>query len=401
MKFRYQARTKTGEVQIGIVEASSKEAALNLLQKHQLYVTFLEEEKEKPFLKKRIKIFAKISRRDITLFTKQIAIMFQSGVSLTESLRALAEQTRNPDFKEKISKIADEVEGGMPFSQALSKHPQAFSSFYVEMIRSGEAAGKLSEVLKALAEGQERDYLFYSKLKGAMIYPTLVLFVFLMIFTALIYFVLPSLEGVLEELGKEPPLLTKFIFFVSGFLKKWGWILILAFFGFLVFLRHYLKTLEGRKTFDHFILKIPIINSLARKIFLSRLASTLATLLSGGLPVIRSLEITSAVVGNEIYRSIILQTKEEVKRGSKISQVLERYPEEIPPLFVKTVLVGEKTGRLDRSLSNLVSFYQREMDWALEGLVRLLEPAIIVVLGVMVGGLVISILLPLYRVGVF
>lgn len=401
MKFNYQTRTKEGEIQTGIVEAASKEAALNLLYKHGLYVTFLEEA-ALPIYAKRIKIFERISRKDIVLFSRQLSIMFKSEISLVEALGTLANQAKNSDFKEKILKLSEEVEGGTPLSKALSRYPKLFNHFYVSMVKSGEASGKLSGALDYLADHLEREYHLASRIRGAMIYPALVVFVVLAVLFLMMFFVVPHLTEVLEVTGQELPIVTQIVIGLSGFSRKWGWILILglAIFTVIIF-RYYYKTAEGKKFFEKFFLKLPLIGEFLKMVYLSRFAENLSTLISGGLPIAKALEISGEIVGNTVYKEIIFQTRDEVRKGERISSVLQRHPEAFPPMFCQMVLVGEKTGTLEKTLINVVDFYQKEVDRTIDNLLSILEPLLIIFLGLIVAGLMASILLPLYNITAF
>lgn len=398
MKFNYQARTKTGEIQSGVVEASTKEAALTLLQKYGLYVTSLEAAKEPWFLKK-MRIFERITRKDLVLFSRQLAIMFQSNVPPVDTLQTLASQTKNPAFKEKIGKLAEEVEGGTPLSQALALYPALFSPFYISMTKSGEAVGRLPETLNHLADHLEREYHFRSRVIGAMIYPSLVLFVFLVVFVAMIFFIMPQLIEVLEATGQELPLITEIAIAITTFLRNWIFLIILVLFFSIIFIFWYYKTKKGRKFFDRFFLKLPFLGEFLKKIYLSRFAENLSTLISGGLPIAQALEITGEVIGNDLYQKIVFETRDRVRKGEAISSVLKRYPETISPLFIQLTVVGERTGKIGSSLMNIVDFYQKEIDRSLDSLLSLLEPLVIIFLGLLVGGLVGSILIPLYRIG--
>ena len=400
MKFNYQARTKTGEIQAGTVEAPSKEAALTLLHKYGLYVTLLEEIVPLPVYARKIKIFERITRADLVLFSRQLSIMFASKVPLIEALGTLASQTKKTEFREKILKISEEVEGGTALSTALSHHPKIFSPLYISMVRSGEASGKLSEALSYLADHLEREYDLVSKTRGAMIYPAFILVFFLIVITVMLIWVVPQLTKVLEETGQTLPLITQIVIGISKFVRSRGWILIILFLTLAGFIHWYLKTPEGGKFFDRVSLKFPLIGDFLKKTYLSRLAENLSTLISGGLPIARALEITGEVVGNDVYRTIILETRDEVRRGEPISSVLARYPEAFPPVFGQMTLVGERTGTLDTSLMNIVVFYHKEVDRAIDNLLGLLEPILIVFLGLLVALFAISIILPLYQIGV-
>lgn len=397
MKFNYQVRTKKGEVQSGIVEAPSKEAALTLLQRHGFYVTLLEPAEKRPFYAKRIKFFENVSSKDVVIFSRQLAIMFSSRVPLTESLETLSKQETNINFKEKILKIAEDVEGGSSLSRALSRYPKIFSPFFVSMIKSGEVSGKLPESLTYLANHLERELNLRSRMLGAIIYPGFILSMFFLVGAVMIFFIIPPLAQVLQENVENLPVITKVTLAIAAFLKGEGWILILLFTVLFFFFLRYLKTREGKKLFDRISLKIPLVGNLFKKIYIARFAENLSTLIAGGLPIAQALEITGDVVGNTVYRGIIFSARDDVRKGEAISAVLARYPEYIPPLVTQMASVGERTGRLDDSLMNVVKFYQEEVNRALDSMISILEPVLIIFLGLMVGGLVISVFMPLYR----
>jgi len=400
MKFNYQARTKKGEIQAGVVEASSKEAAILLLQKYGLYITYLEEVKV-PFYAWEVKIFKRISSRDIVLFSRQLSIMFSSRVSLVEALVTIASQTKNLEFRERILDLSREVEGGSAFSKALSRHPQIFSSFYISMVKSGETSGKLSESLSYLADHLEREYHLVSRLRGAMIYPSLVIMVASVVLLLMIFFVIPQLTKVFQEAGQPLPIVTQLVIGLSLFLRKWGFLFIGLLAGLVIFVLRYIKTLEGKENFDKISLRLPLIGDLLKMVYLSRLAENLSTLISGGLPIAQALETTGEVVGNTVYKEIIFLTRDEVRKGEPVSSVLRRYPEAFPPMFCQMTLVGEKTGTLEKTLLNVVDFYQKEVNMSIDNLLSILEPVLIIFLGVIVAGLMVSVLLPLYRMTAF
>lgn len=382
---------------MGIVEAASQEAALSILQKYGLYITYLEEVVLPPFYARNIRFFRGVSRKDIVIFSRQLSIMFKSGIPLAEALMVMGRQTQNPDFREKIIRISEKVEGGTAFSQALQFYPKEFTSFYVNIVKSGEVGGKLSDSLNYLADHLEREYNLQTKIRGALVYPAFVLLLFFIVAVIMGILVLPGLISILESAGQEVSWVTKAVIIFSNFLRKGWWIITLAFVGVGIFIYRYFKTPEGKKIFDKYSLNIPGLGTLLKKIYLARFAENLTTLIAAGLPIAKALEITSDVVGNEVYKSIILKTMDEVRKGEPISSVLERYPETISPFFVQMTLVGEKSGQLDNILLYVVDFYQREVDSSVESFMKLLEPILIIFLGVVVGGFAISILLPLYQ----
>ena len=398
MKFNYQGRTKTGEVQSGIVEASSREAAFNVLKSHGLFVTLLEEPSA-PFYARKIKFLDRVSGKDVVLFSRQLAIMFRSKVPLVESFHTLAMQSRSANFRDKILKIAEEVEGGTSLSKSMGLYPRLFSSFYISMVKSGEASGKLSEVFNYLADYLEREQQFRGKIRGALVYPIFILAVFIAISVIILIFVLPNLISILKETGQQLPLTTRMVIAVSDFLTTWWWSVVLFVFALIICIWQFRKTSTGKGFFDRNLIKVPILSTFLKKIYLSRFALNLSTLVSGGLPIAQALEITGEIVGNDVYKDIIFETRDAVKRGEAISSVMEKYPKFITPFLYQMVVVGEKTGTLDSSLLNIVGFYQGDVDRALESFVKLLEPAIIILLGIAVAIMVTAVLMPLYTIG--
>ncbi|KKS91523.1 MAG: Type IV pilin [Parcubacteria group bacterium GW2011_GWF2_43_11] len=401
MKFNYQARSKKGEVQTGTVEASSREAAILLLQRHNLFVTFLERAETRPFYAKKIKIFERVSKKDVVNFSRQLALMFKSKIPLVQALHSIAEQTKNPSLREKILIISQEVEGGTRFSQALSVHPKLFSSFYVSMVKAGEASGSLSESLTYLADHLEREYHLASKIQGAMIYPALIGVVVVGVLVMMMYFVIPNMTKVFSEMDQDLPLVTKVVISLSNFMRAWGWLVFLFIAGALAAFNRYSKLGEGKRIKDRVLLRIPFVGSFLRMVYLSRFAENLSTLISGGIPIAQSLEITAEIVGSDVYQQIVFEIKEEVVRGENMSKILARYPNEFPPILTQMVAVGEKTGTLDQSLMSVVNFYRNEVERAVDNLLSILEPVMVILLGGMVAGLMGAVLLPLYKMSSF
>ena len=401
MKFNYQARDKKGKTQSGVIEASSNEAALQLLAGHNLFVTFLEAAEARPFFEKNIAFFERTSIKDVVLFSRQLAVMFVSRVPLVEALQTLASQTRSRSFREKILRLSEQVEGGTPLSGALAKYPEAFSPFYINMVKSGEASGTLSSVLEYLAEHMEREYHLMSKIHSALVYPAFVVTLAIVVLSLLMFFVIPNLSRVLEETGAELPVITQIVLNTAGFVRGFWWLFLVFGTGAVFLFLRWKKTPEGTKMVDRVYLKVPLLGSFLRMVYLSRFAENLSTLVAGGLPIVQALDITSQIVGNTVYARIVEEAKEEVQKGNQISSVLQKYPSEFPPLFSQMVFVGAKSGTVEKTLSNIVSFYEKEVERTVEAFLSILEPALIVFLGVVVGGLLASVLLPLYQLSSF
>ncbi len=399
MKFNYQARTEEGEEQEGIVEASSEKAALEVLQEHKLFITFLEKEEDPSLIFKNIGIFGGISQKEVVMFSRQLSIMIEAKILPAQALRTLARSVTKETFQEKIIKIAEEVESGTPLSQAFALYPKVFSTFYINMVKSGEVTGKLSSVLTRVADHLEREYQLNLKVKTAMIYPSFILFVFVVIFFVMMIYIFPQLASVLTESEVELPPLTKVMMAISDFMKTWWWAIILTFVGSIAGMTKYMRTKEGREAVDTFLLRVPIVKGFLKSVYLSRFAENLSTLVVAGIPIARALEVAAEVIDNALYRGIILATKESVVKGKSMSSVLERYPAFVSPLFAQMMKVGEETGTMDTTLMKIVDFYKTEIDAFMDGLLSIIEPILIVFLGGAVGILVISVYIPLYQIG--
>ena len=397
MQFNYQARTKNGLVQVGVIEVASRKEAVSLLQKEGLYVTHLEELAPRPFYFRQIDLLNRAGRKDIMMFCRELALMLKSGVGLVESLRALAEQTAKSVFREQVIEISADVEGGVYFSEALAKFPRVFSNFFINIIKAGEASGKLSESLNYLAQHLEREYNLISKIKSGMTYPAFILLVFLGIGGLAIFMVLPPFEDTLLSLEVELPFLTRAVLGLGDAMRTWWWAFLIGIVFMVVLIRRYFKTDEGRELMGRIALKIPILGKTIRKVYLTRFTENLSTLILAGLPITQALDIVSGTTGNKTYQKIVLETQEGVRRGELMSSVLEKYSKDIPGLVTQMIRVGERTGRLDESLMNVANFYESEVNRNIDALVDIIEPVLIVVLGGLVALLMISIIVPVYK----
>jgi type II secretory pathway component PulF len=396
MKYFYQARSKEGKVETGTVEASSKEAAALLLQKYNIFVTSIKEQNLLLLRTENLSFFNKISGKDLAIFSRQLSVMVQSRVPITQSLKSLAVQTKNVSFKEKILKISQLVEEGSPLSESFGTFPEVFNVFYISLIKTGEASGRISESLSYLSDHLEREYDISSQIKQAMIYPIFVIAVLFAVIPMVILFVMPKLVDLLKQTVAEPPMFTKLMIDFYGFLANWGWVLMVGFFFFVVFIFYYFRTKEGRIKYDEWSLKIPLIGGFFKKTFLIMFAESISTLVGAGLSINNALKITKETVGNSVYKKILTETEERVSQGEKISSVLVKYPEYAPPFVVQMIQVGEETGTLDKNLLEIVVFYNKEVKRAIETFTALLEPILIVFLGVVVALLAVSVIGPLY-----
>jgi len=398
MKYIYQARSQEGKIETGTVDASSKEAAALLLQKYNIYVTSLKEQSPLIFGNKKLTFLEKVSKKDLAIFSRQLALMLQSRVPVTQSLKGLAVQTKKETFRDKILKISQLVEEGNPLSEAFSAYPEVFSIFYVSLIKTGEASGKISEALYYLSDHLEREHDIQSQIKGALIYPIFVVCVLGVVLVIVMFVVMPKLVDLLKETTSQPPLFTRMVINFYGFLGQYGWIIMLGLFSLIVFTIYYFTTKDGKKTYDELSLKLPFIKDFLKKIFLMRFAENISTLISAGLSINNALKITKDTIDNSVYKKIVSETEERVSEGEKISSVLVKYPDYAPAFVVQMIQVGEETGHLDKNLMEIVNFYQKEVKRAVETFTALLEPIMIVFLGGVVALLAISVLQPLYGV---
>lgn len=397
MKFIYQARTKQGEVRSGTIDASTEQSALAILQKNNLFVTALESSVKQSALGKEITIFQRVSRIDVVNFSRQLAIMVKSDVSLVESLEAIANQVKKTVFREKLLKLSKEIKSGSAFSKALSTEKKIFSPFYISMIKSGEASGSLPESLDYLAEHLEREYELTSSIKGALVYPALITLTMVGVLSIMMIFVVPNLTEVLKASGLELPLITKIVIAISDTLANYALYLLL----FVIFIGtigiKFFKTQTGLIILNKIFLKTPVLKNFFKKVYLSTFAENLSTLISGGVPIAQALKISSEVVSSPIYKKVIKIAEKKVEQGETISSALLEYPKLFPPMFCQMISVGEKTGSLDKTLMNVVSFYQKEVDRSIKSMLSILEPLLIVILAGMVGGIMAAILLPMYQ----
>jgi len=402
-KFQYTARTQEGKQESDIIEAPSVEAAISILQNQQLIITDIKpfsEIKNLTFNKlvdQVLLYFNRVKNEEIVLFTKQLAVLIQAKVPLVQSLKVMAKQVVNPKFSKIIANVADEVDAGMVFSRALAKHPKVFSNFFIQMVRSGEISGRLEETLTYLSEYINRQYLLNSKVRSAMIYPAFIVVTFVVVSIMMLIWVIPNITAILTESGQQLPLVTRLLIGSSNFVKNWGLLLFIVLGAVIYFIVFSIrKSPEWRYTYDGLKLRLPIFGELLKKIYLARFSETLSTLSSAGIAISQSLEITADVVGNAVYRRIILEADEAVRKGSNISAVFVRYSE-VLPMVTQMISIGEQTGKLDTILKQVATFFTEEVNRSFDNLVNLIEPILIVVLGVGVGILVAAILIPIYN----
>jgi type IV pilus assembly protein PilC len=395
MLFHYTAINPEGTKSEGDIESASLDAAIGLLQKKGLSVVDIKDKADTPkgFS---IKLFKpKIKSKDVVIFSRQIATLFEAGVSALKGFRLLAAENDNEALQVALTGVADDIEAGISLSSALEKRPDLFSTFYVNMVRAGEESGKLNETFLYLADYLDRDYELHQKIKKALTYPMFVVGTFITIMVGMFIFVIPKMAAMFADNGAELPTVTKIVLGISNFMVSYWYILfplaIVA--GWLLY--RWLQTEEGQRKFDEIKTKTPVFKSLYQRIFLTRLADNMNTMLTSGVPIVRSIDITAAVVDNLVYADLLKRVSTKVQTGTAFSKALYEEPL-VPNILVQMVKIGEETGELGYILKNLATFYKRELDTAIDNVIGLIEPAMIVGLGIGVGVLVASVLLPMY-----
>lgn len=396
MLFTYRALDTDGHERQGTIEALSMDVAVATLQRRNLIVSSIEPMNKKGELSVQFNFFKPVSNKDIVILSRQIATLFEAQVSALRVFRLLAAEVDNRHLAEVLTQVADDLQGGSPISKALARHPRVFSGFYVNMVRSGEESGKLSETFGYLADYLDRTYEVQSKAQNALIYPAFVIAVFFVVMGLMLTMVIPKVSQILIDSGQEIPIYTQIVIGLSMFLVNYGafFLIALAIAGFFLF--RYAQTPEGRLFFDDIKLEMPYIGDLYEKLYLSRIADNFATMLMSGVPVVESVEITASVVGNARYEQVLKDVGDQVKGGASISDALNRH-QEIPGIMSAMVKVGEETGELGNILTTLAKFYRREVSNAVDTLVDLIEPMMIVLLGLGVGILLASVLIPIYN----
>ncbi len=397
--FQYKVKDKTGKLVEGSLEAENAQLVVSKLRSMG-YVPIEIQQQSGVNVHRELKLpgFSdRVKLKDVSVFSRQFATMINSGLSLLRSLYILAEQTESKALAEIVNQVRMDVERGSSLSQALSKHPKAFSRLYVSMVRAGEVGGALDSVLMRLAETIEKQVELRRKVKSAMTYPTVVAILVLLIVTAMLLFVIPMFENIYKELGGKLPAPTQLLINISKICRTFWYLIFLAEVGGAFFFRRWINSEEGRKRWDAIKLKVPVFGKLVRKTALARFSRTLAALVRSGVPILESLEIVAETSGNHVVAEAVRDTQAAVKGGDPLSKRLEQHPV-FPPMVVQMMAVGEETGALDEMLDKIADFYDQEVEATVDALTSLIEPLLIVVMGVCVGGMIISLYLPMFNI---
>jgi type IV pilus assembly protein PilC len=394
--FAYKVRDKAGKMVSGTLEADSQALVAARLKQMGLAPLLIEEQKSNVGKKELHMPWGnRVKSKDLAVFSRQFATMINSGLSLLRALNILAEQTENTKLAETIAIVRTDIESGTSLSAALTKHPKVFKRLYVAMIRAGEIGGVLDSVLMRLAENLEKELALKQKIKSAMTYPTVVFSMVLLILAGMLMFVVPTFKNLYADLGGQLPLPTRLLISVSDSAKKFWYLVAAMIIGSAVGIRRWVGTDKGRGTWDAIKLKAPVFGALVHKTALSRFARTLSVLMRSGVPILQSLDIVKETVNNAVLSSAVADVGASVKEGESIAKPLERHAV-FPPMVVQMIAVGEETGALDTMLGKIADFYEEEVDVAVAGLLTLMEPVMIALLGGIVGGIVIAMYMPIF-----
>jgi type IV pilus assembly protein PilC len=399
MRFVFKAVNSEGEQKSGTIEAFNEDAAISTLQRRDLTILSIQQEEDAvPIWEQRIEFFESVSNREIVILSRQIATLFQADVSALEVFRLLSNATDNPKLRDALQDVVSDLKGGSNISDAMSKHDDIFSEFYVNMVKSGEETGKLSQTFLYLADYLDRNYELINKTKNALIYPAFVVLTFIGVMVLMLTTIIPNITQIIEASDQTPPVYTQVVIAMSDFLVNYGFLLfvVLAFAGYGIWY-YFTETRDGQRLLSELKIEVPYIGNLYRKLYLSRIADNMHTMLASGIPMTRGLEITADIIGNDVYEDILTQAVEDIKSGLSIAEALDGH-KEIPGIMVQMVRIGEETGELRNILETLSDFYRREVENAVDSLVGLIEPAMILMLGLGVGGLLASVLMPIYNI---
>ena len=399
--FGYKVRSQQGSVLTGTMEAGEQRMVVDRLRRQRFIVLEIGEIKRNAlkdvldsvnFLKKRVR------QKDLVLFSRQLSTLIGAGVPIVQGLTILLDQIDNPAFKEVISNVREDIESGTSITEALGRHPAVFGELYVNMVRAGELGGILDAILDRLSGYLEAAATLRGKIKSAMVYPAAISLVAGAVTTFLIIVVVPAFVKIFQQAGAELPLPTQMLLMFSNFLKRYIIFLIIGLIVFIVGLRQYYKTEAGSMRIDRLLLRLPIFGVLIRKVAVAKFTRTFGTLVKSGVPILQALETVARTSGNRVIEKAVLQAKEAIRGGERISEPL-RTSGAFPPMVTQMISVGEETGNLDAMLSKIAEFYEQEVDAAVAGLTSLIEPVVVVFMGVIIGAIAVSMYMPMFQLG--
>ncbi len=396
--FKYKAIAQNGIQKEGTIDAANMELAIAAIQRRGLTLVDIQSAEKKDLLHMEFKFFERVKMKEIVVLSRQISTLFEAQISAVNAFKLLASEAENPLLQKYLIEISDDIQAGSTIAEALSKHPKLFSKFYVAMVRSGEESGRLDEVFLFLADYLDQTYAVTSKAKNALIYPAFIVFTFISVMVLMLTTVIPKLADVLVESGQEIPIYTAAIINLSNFLVDYFWFIGIVVVLSVVALVRYARTPEGNDKIARARMAIPYIGTLYKFLYLSRVADSLSTTLRSGIRLVRGLEISSDVVGDPVYSKILKEAAAEVQTGKSVSETLRKYPEQFPGIMIAMIKVGEESGDMSKMLDVMAKFYRREVTGAVDTLVSMIEPLMIVMLALGVGVLLMSVLVPIYNI---
>lgn len=397
MKFHYQARNKNGELQVGFVEAPTREQAANILTSHELFVLSIESAEKRGMRDSVLGFINRVKQKDVMVFARQLATLVESEVPLGDALHTLQKQITNPVLKEVAFQLFQDVESGLAFSQALNKHREVFSDFFVSMVRSAEVTGRLEQALVFLADYLEKETQWRSKITSALIYPIILLVLFAVVGSIMVAVVFPKIESVFVESNITLPIFSRVVFSIGQFITSWWWVIILGIMGLVFVIMDYVRSDEGKAIMGDVVLRLPVFGKLFQRIYITRFAQSFSVLIQGGIPVIQAIEIAGDTITNVVYKDVFHRIADGVREGALFSQQLLMYPRLFPEMVGQMTAIGETTGRLDAIMLKIADFYGREADAMLSNLSELLQPILVMIMGILVAVLFASILTPIYN----
>lgn len=395
-QYRYRARDRNGRLLTGDIDAPNEDVLHATIREHD-WILLSAREKKSLLLVERLRILTQtVKQKQVVLFARQLAVLISATIPIVRALRILSQQTESRVLRESLERVAADVDGGARLSAAMHRMPHIFDDFFVYMIRAGETTGRLDEVLTYLADQKEKDYQLLSRIVSSLIYPAFIVGMLIIIFVFMMVYVVPKLLDVVTQSGAELPLVTRFLVAVSTVLQQWWWALVLLAGAAVVLYLISRSSPRVRSVLDHLKVRAPILGKIFTNITLTRFSRSFANLLASGVPVTRSLEITADVVGNHYYKQVLLAARDQVTTGTSLSKAMTHAS--IPPMVVQMIAIGEETGRLDQILLKVSDFYMSEVDALTQALISLVEPVIIILLGIGALILVSGILLPIYSI---
>jgi type IV pilus assembly protein PilC len=395
--FEYKGVDQSGAIREGTIDAVNESIAISSLQRRGLTLESVQPQGKGSIFGQEITFFQRVKSKDIVMLARQIATLFEAQVSALRIFRLLSVETTNPALRSRLVEVANDLQSGSNISDALAKHPKVFSRFFVSMVRTGEETGKLDKTFAYLADYIDRTYEITAKARNALIYPAFVIMTFIAVMVLMLTTVIPRLSDILTETGQEIPIYTKIVLGLSGFLTNYFLLVIAAFAigGTLIY--KYYSSPEGRVRLSSLRMSIPYVGTLYQKLFLSRLADNLSTMLGSGIQMVRAVEITAEVVDDAVFGEVLKKAALEIQGGRPASEVFAKYPE-FPGIIVAMMRIGEETGELGKILDTMAKFYRREVQNAVDTLVSMIEPLMIVTLAIGVGVLLASVLVPIYNI---